>query len=676
MDVLSQMVFWDGALMLGAIVTVLGIILKILGFRVRSEGAPAEIVLQAAIDGVVTLDERGRIAGFNPAAERLFGYGRAQVIGCNLGMLMPEPYCSQYESPPGDPPGGGAVQMPGTRREVVGRRSDGTTFAMEVALGEGWRRGRRLFAAVVRDISDREQGEAQLKASESKARAILETAVDGIVTIDRSGIILSANPATVRLFGYQTDELTGRNVSMLMPEPHAGKHDGYLRHYLQTGERHIIGIGREVFGRRKDGSTFPMELSVGEAVVGGCPIFTGIVRDISDRKRAEAELSAARDQAERAILSQSKFLAAASHDLRQPIQALTLFTSALGSKLKGTPASALLDDMKGSVEAMTMLLDALLDVSRLDAGVVVPHETTFSLASVLERLAAEFRPQAEQKELDLRVQPCSAVVRTDPILLYRILQNFISNSLRYTSQGKVLFGCRRLGRKLRISVLDTGIGIPGHLQQEIFKEFFQIGNPERDRSKGLGLGLAIVQRLSRLLHAPVLVRATEGRGSAFSIDIPLVGFNRIANVFPLRPPLAQFTPTGKGLIYVIDDEPSVLKGLRLVLEDWGYTVLTGRTELEAVSTLTRRQQAPDLIIADYRLRSICNGGQVVAQIREMFNRQIPGILITGDTAPERIREATASGLRLMHKPIEAAELRAAVLDSLSVATGEARNTGV
>jgi signal transduction histidine kinase len=181
-----------------------------------------------------------------------------------------------------------------------------------------------------------------------------------------------------------------------------------------------------------------------------------------------------------------------------------------------------------------MLLDALLDVSSLDAGTIVPHETTFSLANLIERLVAEFKPQASQKEIELRLVPTPAVVRTDPTLLYRVLQNFLSNAVRYTSQGGILIGCQRRGRKLRIEVVDSGIGIPEHLHQEIFKEFFQIGNPERDRSQGLGLGLAIVQRLSRLLRCRVTVRSREGRGAAFGIEVPVVGFNKIANIVPLR----------------------------------------------------------------------------------------------------------------------------------------------
>lgn len=504
-----------------------------------------------------------------------------------------------------------------------------------------------------------------LKIANGNTAAILAAAVDGIITIDQQGSIVSANPASERIFGYRADEMMGQKVNMLMPEPHRSAHDSHLKRYLATGERRIIGIGREVHGQRKDGSSFPMELSVGEAVVGGARIFIGIVRDITERKQTEQDRRAAKEEAERARLAQSKFLAAVSHDLRQPVQALTLFTSALAGKVTATPASALIDDMRGSVEALDMLLDAMLDVSSLDAGIIVPHETTFSLSTIFERLVSEFEPQASQKEIALRLVPSSAIVRTDPTLLYRILQNFLANAMRYTSQGGVLIGCRRHGRKLRIEVADSGIGIPKDLQQDIFKEFFQIGNPERDRTQGLGLGLAIVQRLSRLLRCPITVRSQEGRGAAFGVEVTLVGFTKLANIVPLRRGPLNQPASGKGLVFVIDDEPSVLKGLRLVIQDWGFAVLTARTELEAIDILNGRNQAPDIIIADYRLRGICNGAQVVAHLRQTFGRAIPCILITGDTAPERIREANDHGFTLLHKPVEPTRLHAAIADRLS-----------
>ena len=516
-----------------------------------------------------------------------------------------------------------------------------------------------------------------LRNAEGKTTAILDAAVDGIVTIDERGVIESFNRAAERIFGYRAEDVIGHNVRILMPEPYHSEHDQYLANYNRTGHARIIGSGREVVGRRKDGSTFPMDLAVGESGLGGRRLFAGIVRDITERKRLDEALRAAKEAAERANLSQSKFLAAASHDLRQPVQALVLFASALETKIFGSPAASLLGDMKGSLEALNMLLDALLDVSRLDAGTIAPRETNFALSTLTERLLAEFGPLAGDRNITLKVVHSSAIVRTDPTLLCRIIGNFLSNAIRYTQQGRILLGCRRRGRKLRIQVLDSGIGIPDHLQGEIFKEFFQIDNAERDRDKGLGLGLAIVDRLSRLLRCPVTVRSKPGRGSVFSVDVPLISFNKCSNVVYLNPEYPREIIQEKGVVFVIDDEAAVLKGLKLVIEDWGYTVKTARTELEALDILSGGGYAPDIVIADYRLRGVCTGADVIRHIREVFNRPIPGILITGDTAPERIREANAHGLILLHKPIHPAELHLAISDILmrSLLEGGGRQEG-
>ncbi len=269
-------------------------------------------------------------------------------------------------------------------------------------------------------------------------------------------------------------------------------------------------------------------------------------REIAERRSAEAEVrsvnatleervrgrtaeleaanhaaTVARHEAERANAAKSKFLAAASHDLRQPVQALVYFSNVLALKVKDDSARAVLGDMQHSIDAIGGLLDSLLDVSKLDAGIVVPTVQEFSVAALLERMQVEFAPMAADRGLRLTVMPCEARIVSDPHLLGRIVQNLVANAVRYTASGRILIGCRRAGAALRICVLDTGSGIPQDRLDDIFEEFTQLENPERDRSKGLGLGLAIVDRLSRLLGHPVAVRSTVGRGSMFAVSVPI-----------------------------------------------------------------------------------------------------------------------------------------------------------
>lgn len=515
----------------------------------------------------------------------------------------------------------------------------------------------------IEDVSERKLAEERLRGSEATTRAILEAAVDGIITIDAQARIETFNRAAERIFGFTAAEVVGKNVNMLMPSPYREAHDQFVGNYLTSGHAKIIGIGREVVGLRRDGTTFPMDLAVGESRVGGRRIFAGIIRDITDRKQADVALRHAKDEAERANLGKSKFLAAASHDLRQPVQALFFFTAALDRKLHNHPARTVLNDLQRSLESLNILLDSLLDISKLDAGVITPKETTFSVASLLERMDSEFAPSAQAKGLQLRVVPSTAVIRSDPALLSRVIQNLVANAVRYTAEGRILLGCRRHGKTLCIEVWDTGIGIPRERLSDIFEEFYQVGNSERDRSQGLGLGLAIVNRLARLLHHRVSVHSDLGRGSVFSIEVPLadqptVGVRRL--------PVAA-SPSASRLVLVIDDEASVLKSLHLILDAWGFDVLAATSEDEAVALLEQHKRLPNAIVADYRLRNGRTGTEAIRHIRDLFHSPIPSIIITGDTAPERLREAEASGLSILHKPVQPPELQMLLKESLAQA---------
>ncbi|WP_431856010.1 PAS domain S-box protein [Azospirillum sp.] len=514
----------------------------------------------------------------------------------------------------------------------------------------------------IRDAADLiGQRAVALQESESRYRAIVETAVDAMVVIDGDGVVHAFNPAAERLFGYASEAVIGRNVRMLMPEPYASEHDGYLSNYRRTGVRKIIGIGREITGRRQDGSTFPAELAVAEWRAGGRRYYTGIMRDVSERRRAEDALRTSKAEADRANLAKSKFLAAASHDLRQPVQALVLFQATLVERLAGHAAQPLVESMGQALGSLHMLLDSLLDVSRLDAGLIVAHPEDVPLTEVFERLAAEYLPQAGAKRLRLRVACTRTMVRSDPVLLERILRNLVENALRYTDRGGVLLGCRRRGDRLRVEVWDTGVGVEPDKQAEIFEEFVQVGNVERDRTKGLGLGLAVVRRLARLLGHEVTVRSVPGKGSVFAIEMPVV--TPAADAGPAK---AEQARTRDGLILVIDDEVLVRLGLQAMLEGWGYRVLAAGSVEEAVRHVESGAW-PHAILADYRLRGGETGLDAIRAIHDRLNAAVPATVITGDTAPERLIEVREGGFSLLHKPVAAHELRATVGEMLRAA---------
>jgi two-component system, sensor histidine kinase len=375
-----------------------------------------------------------------------------------------------------------------------------------------------------------------------------------------------------------------------------------------------------------------------------------------------AELRNQKDAAEGANVAKSRFLAAASHDLRQPLHALGLFVQSLQESALASRERHVIGNIRRSVDAMEDLFNSLLDISRLDAGVVQPHMATIPLAELFDSLRFEYAPVARQKNLALIVMKTSVYVRSDASLLSRIIRNLLSNAVSYTDRGGVVLGCRRSGDSVRIEVWDSGRGIPADRHDEIFREFSQLENPERDRRKGLGLGLAIVQRLARLLGHEVELRSEVGKGSVFSITVP-----RGAQE-DCTPADAPETTTAfdlsHALVLVIDDEAAVQDGMATVLRKWGCDVLTSGSGEEMLAKLAGVRRLPDLIVSDYRLRGQENGIQVVEMLRNEFNAEVPALLVTGDTAPDRLRDAEASGLPILHKPVNPARLRTLIANLL------------
>jgi signal transduction histidine kinase len=369
------------------------------------------------------------------------------------------------------------------------------------------------------------------------------------------------------------------------------------------------------------------------------------------------QLRTEKEKAETASRDKTRFLASASHDLRQPVHALTLFTHALRQELKDGKATALLDDMGRSIDALNQLLGSLLDISKLDADIVKPNIEHFYLDDLAQVLNTEYTPQAQAKGLSFRVNADDdLIVCSDRALLETMLRNLISNALRYTNAGGVEVEFKSRGDEVHATVRDTGIGIAPEQQENIFREFYQVSNPERDRSMGLGLGLAIVKRLAILLHHRIDLVSDVGKGSSFKIILPAGERSAMAALETQQAYLAKRDIDGMRVL-VIDDEVAIREGMQAVLAGWGCEVTLAGSENEALEKM-QNGEPPHAIIADYRLREGKNGVQAIDSLRAEFGSAIPALIITGDTDPERLREAQASGNALMHKPVQPAKLRA------------------
>jgi signal transduction histidine kinase/CheY-like chemotaxis protein len=366
---------------------------------------------------------------------------------------------------------------------------------------------------------------------------------------------------------------------------------------------------------------------------------------------------------DRANEAKSRFLAAASHDLRQPVQAISNFVAVLQAEQRDDTSGYLVGRIEASLRSLDNLFLALLDISRLDAAQVETTIESFALQGPLTVMQSEYAPLAASKGLRLRVLPSSAVVRSDINLIERILRNLVTNALLYTAHGRVVIGCRRRAHQLALQVWDTGTGIGEEHRELVFQEFFQLDNPERDRQKGLGLGLSIVRRLCLLLGHPLRLFSTPGKGTMFEVLLPLGEPGAMAAARP-----AMTAPDAGVLagivVLLIEDEKDVRESYVLLLERWGCYAMAAAGSDEAVECLRASLRYPDLVVADFRLRNNETGAQAIGRVRGECGVQIPAILITGDTAPERIVEAQSSGLRLFHKPLDAERLRDAIVSSL------------
>lgn len=377
-----------------------------------------------------------------------------------------------------------------------------------------------------------------------------------------------------------------------------------------------------------------------------------------------------RDGFEIANRYKSRFLASASHDLRQPLHALNLLAAQLRTASSPEERERLVSRIDAAVSSMNELFDALLDVSRLDAGVLEPNVGDFPIEALLTRVETTFAEAAREKGLRLRVVTSRAWIRSDFILLERILFNLVSNALRYTPGGGVVVGCRRRGGGLRIDVCDSGPGIPREQERRIFGEFVQLPVARRDRRGGLGLGLSIVERLARLLGHPIAVDSRLGRGSRFSITVPRGTAREAAPEAPAMVAGLADPVHGKRVL-VIDDDALVLEGMSGILRSWGCEVVTAESGDSALARLTARGLAPDLIISDYRLGGGGSGVRAIERLRRELGTAAPAFLISGDTSPEGLREARAGGYQLLHKPVTPMQLRA-MLNQLAGKRGAAR----
>jgi len=541
----------------------------------------------------------------------------------------------------------------------------------------------------------------ELETERNRYKWLFEHAVHGIFQASLTEGMRTANPALVRMLGYDDPQQVLWDLSDLATHLFVGG-AAELEHIRAVLAREPGLFGYETQLRRRDGSIIQvlMNLLLKPDEAG---LFEGFVADISERKQAQQRLQSlneqleqrvsartaeleqanqelqqqiiarelteqalreARDAAETANRSKDKYLAAASHDLLQPLNAARLLISTLRERALPAAEQHLVERSHLALEGAEDLLTDLLDIARLDQAAVQPDVDVYALTELLAPLASEFQPVAAAAGLALRTRIPHYSLRTDLRLLTRILRNFLSNACRYTEHGGVLLGVRKRGAFLWVQVCDSGRGIAEDQLQNIFLEFNQLNVGRAAERKGVGLGLAIVERIAGILDYPIEVRSQPGRGSVFSIRIPLASAREPQTALPaLRPSLADPLP-GRRLL-VLDNELSILHSMSALLQQWGCEVLTAADQTEALQVLQGR--APDLILADFHLDHGVTGGQVVQALREHFGQPLGAVMITADRSDQCRGDLQRLGMPLLNKPVKPGKLRA-VLSQLLNAT--------
>jgi two-component system sensor kinase FixL len=455
----------------------------------------------------LSIDEKGTVLLCNPAAEQKFGYSSAEMVGQNIKMLMPSPYKEEHDGYLANYMRTGKAQIIGMVRELEGERKDGSVFPMELSVSEVLSDGERSFTGIVRDISQLKQAQALISKSENKFRRILETAIDPVISIDEKGIVLLCNPAAEQEFGYSSAEMVGQNIKMLMPSPYKEEHDGYLANYMRTGKAQIIGMVRELEGERKDGSVFPMELSVSEVLGDEQRSFTGVVRNITEHKEMIDELQ--------------QFAYVTSHDLKAPLRAISNLSQwieeDLGDDLTEETAGNLAL-LRSRVQRMENLIQGVLQYSR--AGSSDPTIVFCNIKDVIDGIMDSIVvPEDFSIQIDLDI----IGIYIDQTQIIQIFTNLISNAIKHNNnpQGKIRITAREYEVNknwVEIFVADNGPGIPMQYREKVFQVFQTL--EARDKTENTGVGLSIVKKIIEKQGGKIEIQDLDAIGTTFRIIWP------------------------------------------------------------------------------------------------------------------------------------------------------------
>jgi PAS domain S-box-containing protein len=628
-------------------------------------------VVETAVDGVILIDAQGLIQMFNPACEKLFGYRADEVMGRNVKMLMPSPYRDEHDRYLDNFHRTGEKKIIGIGREVSGQRKDGSVFPMDLSVGEAKEGDASIFVGIIHDLSQYKRAEQEIRETAARLKALVETAVDGVIMIDGQGLIQMFNPACEKLFGYEAAEVIGQNVSILMPRPYREEHQTYLENFHRTGEKKIIGIGREVTGQRKDGSIFPMDLSVGEAKHGdGESIFVGIIHDLTERKQTEAQLIQAQKMETVGQLS-----GGIAHDFNNLLTVVVGNAEVLSESLRARPdLQHLADSIVAAGERGAELTQRLLAFSRRQT--LQPADIDCNaLVRGMEKLLRRMLPEAISVKTILNAAVWTAYA--DPGQLENAILNLAINARDAMPDGGTLTVTtanvplderyRDLhpevnpGEYVMVSVTDDGSGMPKEVLDHVFEPFFTT----KEVGKGSGLGLSMVYGFVKQSNGHVAIYSEPALGTTVRIYLPAVATS--ADKSPTLVPAETVAETGKESVLVAEDDPFVRSYAVTCLSSLGYKVIEAIDGREALHKLTEGAEA-DILFTDVVMPGGINGWELAERARQIR----PGlkVLLTSGYALETLAERgrLPKGAVILNKPYRKAELARRLREALMVAS--------
>jgi PAS domain S-box-containing protein len=656
--------------------------------QLRASEENLSVTLNSIGDAVITTDIEARITRLNTIAEQLTGWLQAEAVGRPVAEIFH--IINQKTRQPASIPvaatlAQGVIHGLGNDTVLIARNGSERLIADSCAPIRNREGGVTGAVLVFRDVTKAYVAQVALRDSAARIQAILKTVADGIITINQRGMVETINPAAERLFGYADAEVVGQNISMLMPEPYHSQHDGYIEHYCATGEARVIGIGREVVGRRKDGSTFPMYLAISEMRLDSQRYFTGIVHDITERKQAEQNLVVAKEQAELANRAKDSFLATMSHEIRTPLSGMLGMLELLSLTHLNNEQHATLDAAWDSGRSLLRIVSDILDWSKIEEGKLELALQSTSIPQLLQEVVNTYSRIASAKSLrlwqhdDVRLSSAHIV---DPLRLSQVLNNLVSNAIKFTQRGEIELRTELLeqvesGERIRFSVRDTGIGMAKDVQQRLFRRYQQASTDTARMYGGTGLGLAICQQLADLMDGQIELKSELGQGSIFSITLTLPVSGQPAKVVrDLHPEVKQraIKPLFDGsvdapLVLAVDDHPTNRNLLARQVRLLGLHVETAENGHEALSMWRDGRFA--LVITDCHMPEM-DGYALSRAMRKIEAKErlprTPIIAWTANALAEESEYCLAAGMDdLLVKPVGMMQLKQALAKWLSIA---------